>query len=103
MRRRSPSPVQLEYQFAAEAFRPLAALLQNECGAKIVRQLTDGLDETAYWDFEVEGQTLTLHYQVMVGTSLFNDRPEGRAVLEALRPLLDVGEHPIVKTIDDER
>ena len=92
--------MKLEYVFANAAFHPLAAVLREKCGATLVEDLTDPLGDTAYWDFKVKGQVLTLHYHYAIGTTLFNASPEGCEVLESLRPLLDVPAYPILQVIE---
>ena len=85
----------LEYEFAHEAFKALAVTLAQRCGGELVARATAGTGDQAYWDYRITGEIITLHYEVMIGTMVFNARAEGRRVLEGLRPLLDVPDHPI--------
>jgi hypothetical protein len=94
-----PEAPHLEYKFALEAFAPIATLLQ-ERGAKLMTRLDDGLGDSRYWDFEVAGEILTLHFEVQMGTMLYSARREGRTVLESLRGALDNAEHPILRVRD---
>jgi hypothetical protein len=94
-----PDAPHLEYEFALEAFGSIATLLQ-ERGATLMAQLNDGIGDTRYWDFKVDGEILTLHFEVQAGTMLYSARREGRAVLESLRSALDIDAHPILRTRD---
>jgi hypothetical protein len=94
-----PEAPHLEYEFAFEAFGPIATLLQMR-GATLVTRLDDVLGDWRSWDFEVAGEILTLHVEVYRGTMLCSARREGRPVLESLRSILDNAEHPILRSRD---
>ena len=51
-----------------QTLRVYGSRLEVSCGGRRVRRL-DGLDQS-YWDYEVEGATIVLHWDTFAGISL---------------------------------
>jgi hypothetical protein len=86
----------LIYRFAFEAFPSVARLLQSQCGAVETDRRADPL-ASATVEFALHGALLTLDCDTYDNWTLLSAGPKGRAVLEALRPLLDASAYPVVE------
>ncbi|MGB4776151.1 MAG: DUF3630 family protein [Daejeonella sp.] len=77
-----------------EVFYEIASILEKEFKILFIKKL-NGLD-CSYWDFNYEGQQLTLHYNIYMGVSIFPQSCKESSVLNN-KKLLKIGELLIEK------
>jgi hypothetical protein len=93
----SRSQGRLIYHFAPEAFGALRRFLVEQYGGSVESSLIDPLGDFATIELRVNGALLTLDFDHWDPFTLLSAGPQGRDVLQSLRPALDAAQYPVLE------